>query len=80
MHCFCFKRIALLGAIYAKATGNWIGAVEMITATAWCGIFYALVGGQPMVSHLIYIARSRISRNRSEYISLLFAPPLTVYK
>jgi hypothetical protein len=37
------------GAIYAKATGNWIGAVEMITATAWCGIFYALVGGQPMM-------------------------------
>ena len=35
------------GAIYAKATNNYIGAVEMITATAWCGIVYALIGGQP---------------------------------
>jgi hypothetical protein len=41
--------IHFVGAIYAKATGNWIGAIEMITATAWCGIFYALIGGQPMV-------------------------------
>lgn len=24
-------------------------AVEMITATAWCGIVYALLGGQPIV-------------------------------
>lgn len=37
------------GAIYAKATNNWIGAVEMITATAWCGIVYSLIGGQPMM-------------------------------
>ncbi|CAB9504981.1 Electroneutral sodium bicarbonate exchanger 1 [Seminavis robusta] len=37
------------GAIYAKATHNWIGAVEMITATAWCGIVYSLIGGQPMM-------------------------------
>jgi hypothetical protein len=46
----CIAPAITFGAIYAKATGNWIGAVEMITATAWCGIFYALVGGQPMVS------------------------------
>jgi len=37
------------GAIYAKATHNWIGAMEMIVATAWCGIVYALIGGQPMM-------------------------------
>jgi len=45
----CIAPAITFGAIYAKATGNWIGAVEMITATAWCGIFYALVGGQPMM-------------------------------
>lgn len=38
------------GAVYAKATNNYIGAVELLLATAWCGIFYSLVSGQPMVS------------------------------
>jgi len=38
------------GAVYAKSTNNYIGPVEMLTATAWCGIAYALLGGQPMVS------------------------------
>ena len=38
------------GAIYAKVTHNYIGAVEMLAATAWCGIFYALIGGMPIVS------------------------------
>jgi hypothetical protein len=38
------------GAVYAKSTNNYIGPVEMLTATAWCGMFYALFGGQPMVS------------------------------
>mmetsp|Transcript_23146 Transcript_23146/g.34321 ORF Transcript_23146/g.34321 Transcript_23146/m.34321 type:complete len:634 (+) Transcript_23146:169-2070(+) len=37
------------GAIYAKVTHNYIGAVEMLAATAWCGIFYALVGGMPIM-------------------------------
>jgi len=37
------------GAIYAKVTNNYIGAVEMLAATAWCGIFYALVGGMPIM-------------------------------
>jgi len=37
------------GAIYAKVTNNYIGAVEMIAATAWCGIFYALFGGMPIM-------------------------------
>ena len=37
------------GAIYGKATNNYIGTVEMIAATAWCGIAYALFGGQPMM-------------------------------
>jgi hypothetical protein len=37
------------GAVYAKSTNNFIGAIEMIVATAWCGIVYGFIGGQPMV-------------------------------
>ena len=37
------------GAMYSKLTNYWIGPVEMIAATAWCGILYSLVGGQPMM-------------------------------
>ena len=35
--------------IMADYTGNHIGAVEMIVATAICGILYALFSGQPMI-------------------------------
>jgi ammonia channel protein AmtB len=45
----CIAPAITFGAIYEKATHNWMGAVEMITATAWCGIVYSLLGGQPMV-------------------------------
>jgi len=37
------------GALYAKSTNNYIGAIETITATAWCGLVYGFIGGQPMV-------------------------------
>lgn len=37
------------GAVYAKRTNNYMGAVELLLATAWCGIFYSLVAGMPMV-------------------------------
>jgi len=40
------------GAVYAKATNNYFGAVEMLLSSAWCGILYALIGGQPIVSSL----------------------------
>jgi len=36
------------GAVYGSVTGNRIGAVETILATAWVGVFYSLVGGMPM--------------------------------
>jgi hypothetical protein len=37
------------GAVYAKRTNNYIGAVELLLATGWCGTFYSLVSGMPMV-------------------------------
>ena len=37
------------GAVYAKRTNNAIGASELLLATAWCGIFYSLVGGMPLM-------------------------------
>ena len=45
----CIAPAITFGAIYAKATYNHIGAVEMLLATAWCGIVYAIIGGQPMM-------------------------------
>ncbi len=46
----CIAPAITFGAIYSKVTHNYIGPVEMIAATAWCGIFYSLVGGMPIVS------------------------------
>mmetsp|Transcript_18899 Transcript_18899/g.21086 ORF Transcript_18899/g.21086 Transcript_18899/m.21086 type:complete len:714 (+) Transcript_18899:99-2240(+) len=37
------------GAVYAKRTNNYMGAVELLLGTAWCGIFYSLVAGMPMM-------------------------------
>lgn len=34
------------GAVYAKRTNNYMGAVELLMGTAWCGIFYSLVSNQ----------------------------------
>ncbi|KAL7492705.1 hypothetical protein ACHAWT_001775 [Skeletonema menzelii] len=45
----CIAPAVTFGAIYGKATNNYIGTVEMILATAWCGIVYSLIGGQPMM-------------------------------
>ena len=45
----CIAPAITFGAIYGKATENRIGAVEMMIATAWVGIVYSLIGGQPMM-------------------------------
>jgi hypothetical protein len=37
------------GAVYAKRTNNYMGPIELMLATGWCGTFYSLVGGMPMV-------------------------------
>ena len=37
------------GAVYAKRTNNYMGAVELLLGTAWCGIFYSLTSGMPMM-------------------------------
>jgi hypothetical protein len=37
------------GGVYQSFTNNNFGAVEMILATAWGGIFYALFAGQPVM-------------------------------
>ena len=48
----CIAPAVTFGAIYGKATNNYIGTVEMILATAWCGIVYSLIGGQPMSKYI----------------------------
>lgn len=37
------------GAVYAKLTDNAMGASELLLGTAWCGIFYSLVSGMPLM-------------------------------
>jgi hypothetical protein len=45
----CIAPAITFGGIYGKATENRIGAVEMMIATAWVGIVFPLLGGQPMM-------------------------------
>lgn len=47
------------GAVYSKVTNDAMGAVEMLVATAWCGIVYALIGGQPIVSRTKRVSAER---------------------
>jgi hypothetical protein len=44
----CFFQITF-GAMFSKMTHNQIGTVEMLLGTAWCGIFFAVTGGQPVM-------------------------------
>ena len=37
------------GAIYETSTNSMMGAIEMLLATAWQGIVYGFLGGQPMM-------------------------------
>lgn len=45
----CLAPAVVFGGIMAKLTDNHIGAVEMIVASAICGITYALLSGQPLI-------------------------------
>ncbi|MCA9039633.1 MAG: PTS sugar transporter subunit IIA [Planctomycetaceae bacterium] len=44
----CLAPAITFGGIMGEQTGGSIGAVEMLVATAVCGLLYALIGGQPM--------------------------------
>jgi len=37
------------GGVSQKSTASRMGPVELILATAWTGIYYAIVGGQPII-------------------------------
>ncbi len=45
----CLAPAVTFGGIMADQTGGQIGAVEMIVASAGCGIVYALCSGQPLI-------------------------------
>jgi hypothetical protein len=38
------------GAVYGRSTKNYMGAIELMLASGWYGMTYALIGGMPMVS------------------------------
>jgi mannitol/fructose-specific phosphotransferase system IIA component (Ntr-type) len=45
----CFTAAVTFGALMDAETGGAIGAMDMLMATAVCGVIYALVAGQPLV-------------------------------
>lgn len=45
----CLAPAVTFGGIMSGLTGNEIGAVEMIAASAICGVIYALLSGQPLI-------------------------------
>jgi mannitol/fructose-specific phosphotransferase system IIA component (Ntr-type) len=45
----CLAPAVTFGGIMAELTDNHIGAVEMIVASAFCGVTYALLAGQPLI-------------------------------
>ena len=45
----CLAPAITFGGITAEVTDNNIGAVEMIAASAFCGVVYALFTGQPLI-------------------------------
>ena len=45
----CLAPAVTFGGVMAIQTGGEIGAVEMIAATAVCGVIYAIIAGQPLI-------------------------------
>ncbi len=45
----CLAPAVTFGGVMAVQTDGQIGAVEMIIASAFCGVVYALISGQPLV-------------------------------
>ena len=45
----CLAPAIIFGGLMDSKTGSEIGAVEMIVATCFCGLVYAIFAGQPMI-------------------------------
>jgi mannitol/fructose-specific phosphotransferase system IIA component (Ntr-type) len=45
----CMAPAVTFGGILADLSDNYIGAIEMIAASALCGIIFALLSGQPLI-------------------------------
>jgi mannitol/fructose-specific phosphotransferase system IIA component (Ntr-type) len=45
----CLAPAVTFGGFMALETGGQIGAVEMLVATAFCGVVFALLSGQPLI-------------------------------
>ena len=56
----CFTPTITFGGVLAVQTGNEIGVMQMIIATAFCGIIYAFFYGQPLIflGHTVDVSRS----------------------
>ena len=49
----CFTPTITFGGVLAVQTGNEIGVMQMLIATAFCGIIFALFSGQPLIFSVI---------------------------
>ena len=45
----CFTAAVTFGALMSAETGGAITTVDMLLATALCGVVYALAAGQPLI-------------------------------
>ena len=45
----CLAPAIIFGGLMFSKTGGDIGAVEMIVATAFCGLVFAVFAGQPLI-------------------------------
>lgn len=45
----CLAPAITFGGLLSEQTGEQIGAVEMLVATAICGVLYSLIAGQPLI-------------------------------
>ncbi len=58
----CMAPAITFGGLMQDATGGWIGATEMLLATAVGGVIFSLMGGQPLLilggtgPHLVFTA------------------------
>jgi hypothetical protein len=51
------------GAAYAKASDNYIGAIETILATSYVGMTMAMLSGMPLVSTVSLTCLCRVTVN-----------------
>jgi hypothetical protein len=61
------------GSAYAKASDNYIGAIETILATSYVGMTMAMLSGMPLVSISLFISCS-VNKHTVSLTSIILLP------